>query len=179
MQLRVPNGCAIQRQDATPPGVTGPLLGSGPRELVNKGPRKIRLSLNYVAHRMSKPEVGASTRPCERPFGSTQKSRLCDRGPLLREEASKQVRRRRARTLIEPDRAASKVLLELDRPSSCKRWPLHCTLPLSSDLQSVGHVGTWRYVRHSASVSERVTRPFAISSTSSKAIACTRILPSE
>jgi hypothetical protein len=118
---------------------------------------------------MNEPNVGSTT----------QKSGLCDRGPLLREDASEHVRRRRARTHMDPDRAASKVLLELDLTSSCKRWPLHCTSHCPSDLQSVGHVCTWRYLRHSASVSERVTRPFAISITSSRAIACTTIRPSE
>jgi hypothetical protein len=80
------------------------------------------------------------------PIGSTtQKSRLCDRGPLPARMLPSTFRRRRARTLIEPDRAASKVLLELDRPSSCKRWPLHWTShchPTFSPSGTLVHGGT-------------------------------------
>jgi hypothetical protein len=64
---------------------------------------------------------------------------------LLREDASEHVRRRRARTLMDPDRAASKVLLELDLTSSCKRWPLHCTShchPTFSPSGTFVHGGT-------------------------------------
>ena len=72
----------INQQDATPRD-NGPLLGSrsaGGRQREAAEDRAV--SLNNVAHRMSKPEVGASTRPYERHVGSTTQSREAPTSPL-------------------------------------------------------------------------------------------------